>query len=82
MEDQVVSSLLTDEIDRVLSTLSPRESRIVELRYGLHNAQPLTLQDIGDRLGLTRERIRQIEQEALLKLRQPGAANRLTDFVH
>lgn len=82
VEDQADSALLKDEIDRVLSTLSPRESRIVELRYGLHNGHPLSLQAIGDRFGLTRERIRQIEQEVLLKLRQPGAANRLTDFVH
>ena len=82
VEDQVASLLLKDQIDRVLATLSPRESRIVELRYGLHNGIPLTLQDIGDRFGLTRERIRQIEQDALLKLRQPGAAKWLTDFAH
>ena len=82
VEDQVASALRKDEIDRLLSHLSPRESRIVELRYGLHDGIPLTLQDIGNRFGLTRERIRQIEQEALLKLRQPGAASRLTDLVH
>jgi RNA polymerase sigma factor (sigma-70 family) len=81
VEDQVSSKLLRDEIDRVLATLSPRESRIVELRYGLHNGIPLTLQDIGNRFGLTRERIRQIEHDALLKLRRTGAANRLEGFV-
>jgi RNA polymerase nonessential primary-like sigma factor len=82
VEDQVASTQLKDEIDRVLATLSPRESRIVELRYGLHTGDPLTLQAIGERFGLTRERIRQIEQEAILKLRQPDAANRLEGFVH
>jgi len=82
VEDQVASGQLKDEIDRVLATLSPRESRVVELHYGLHNGNPLTLQAIGDRFGLTRERIRQIEHEALLKLRQPGAANGLENFVH
>jgi RNA polymerase sigma factor (sigma-70 family) len=82
VEEQVVSVLLKEEIDRVLSTLSPRESQIVELRFGLHNESPLALQDIGDRFGLTRERIRQIERDALLKLRRPEAASRLQDFVH
>ncbi len=82
LEDQVDSSLLENEIRRALSGLSARESRIVELRYGLRDGQPLTLQDVAERFGLTRERIRQIEKEALAKLRQPHHANRLIGFVN
>jgi RNA polymerase sigma factor (sigma-70 family) len=82
LEDQVASKFLSDEIERTLSKLSPRECRIIELRYGLRDGHPLTLQDIADQFGLTRERIRQIEREALTKLRQPTLADRLIDFVN
>ncbi len=82
LEDQVDSILLGREIRRALAGLSARESRIVELRYGLRDGQPLTLQDVAERFGLTRERIRQIEKEALAKLRQRDKANRLIGFVN
>ncbi len=81
LEDQVDSTLLETEIRRALSALTARESRIVELRYGLRDGQPLTLQDVAERFGLTRERIRQIEKEALAKLRRPNHAHRLKSFV-
>ncbi len=82
LEDQVDSSLLEIEIRRALNGLTARESRIVELRYGLRDGQPLTLQDVAERFGLTRERIRQIEKEALAKLRRPDHATRLIGFVN
>jgi RNA polymerase sigma factor (sigma-70 family) len=82
LEDQVDSTLLESEIRRALGKLTARESRIVELRYGLRDGQPLTLQDVAERFGLTRERIRQIEKEALAKLRQPDRASRLISFVN
>jgi RNA polymerase nonessential primary-like sigma factor len=82
LEDQVDSTLLETEIRKALAGLSARESRIVELRYGLRDGQPLTLQDVAERFGLTRERIRQIEKEALAKLRQPHHAGRLIGFVN
>jgi RNA polymerase nonessential primary-like sigma factor len=82
LEDQVDSSLLENEIRHALSGLTARESRIVELRYGLRDGQPLTLQDVAERFGLTRERIRQIEKEALAKLRKPHHASRLIGFVN
>ncbi len=81
LEDQVDSVLLENEIRQALGRLTARESRIVELRYGLRDGQPLTLQDVAERFGLTRERIRQIEKEALAKLRRPDHANRLMGFV-
>ncbi len=82
LEDQVDSTLLEREIRRALAGLTARESRIVELRYGLRDGQPLTLQDVAERFGLTRERIRQIEKEALAKLRRPDQADRLISFVN
>ena len=82
LEEQVDSILLEREIRRALAGLTARESRIVELRYGLRDGQPLTLQDVAERFGLTRERIRQIEKEALSKLRQRDQASRLLGFVN
>jgi RNA polymerase primary sigma factor len=82
LEDQVDSTLLENEIRQALSGLTARESRIVELRYGLRDGHPLTLQDVAERFGLTRERIRQIEKEALAKLRRPDQAGRLASFVN
>jgi len=82
LEDQVDSTLLEIEIRKALAGLTARESRIVELRYGLRDGQPLTLQDVAERFGLTRERIRQIEKEALAKLRRPDQAGRLIGFVN
>ena len=82
LEDQVDSTLLESEIRKALAGLTARESRIVELRYGLRDGQPLTLQDVAERFGLTRERIRQIEKEALAKLRRPDQARRLIGFVN
>jgi len=81
LEDQVDSTLLESEIRKALAGLTARESRIVELRYGLRDGHPLTLQDVAERFGLTRERIRQIEKEALAKLRRPDQAVRLSSFV-
>ncbi len=81
LEDQVDSTLLETEIRQALAGLTARESRIVELRYGLRDGHPLTLQDVAERFGLTRERIRQIEKEALAKLRRPDHAGRLSSFM-
>jgi RNA polymerase sigma factor (sigma-70 family) len=81
LEDQVDGSLLRKEISEALSSLTARESRILELRYGLRDGHPLTLQDVAERFGLTRERIRQIEKEALAKLRCPDYATRLRAFI-
>jgi RNA polymerase sigma factor (sigma-70 family) len=81
LETQIDQSLLEKEIQSALATLTARESRIMQLRYGLKDGQPLTLQDVAERFGLTRERIRQIEKEAIAKLRRPDKAVRLRAFV-
>jgi len=81
LETEIDQTLLEREVQEALSTLTARESRIMELRYGLRDGHPLTLQDVAERFGLTRERIRQIEKEAIAKLRHPEKAIRLRAFV-
>jgi len=81
LETEVDRHLLEQEIQEALATLTARESRIMELRYGLRDGHPLTLQDVAERFGLTRERIRQIEKEALAKRRRPEKAMKLRAFI-
>jgi RNA polymerase primary sigma factor len=73
--------LLAEEMDKVLSTLDPREERILRLRYGLQDGRNYTLEEVGERFGLTRERIRQIEGQALRKLRHPRRSRFLRDYL-
>lgn len=80
LENEVDKTLLEDKIQEALGSLTARESRILELRYGLGSGQPLTLKDVAERFGLTRERIRQIEKDALAKLRRPEKAIHLRSF--
>ena len=81
-EDQIDRMLLTEEVKDVLSTLTPRESRVLSMRYGLQGGQEYTLKEIGEKFDLTRERIRQIEQEALQKLRNPRRSQRLRAYLN
>ena len=67
------SNMMRDKVEEVLATLSPREARILRLRFGLHNGRAYTLEEVGQKFGLTRERIRQIEGKALRRLRHPRA---------
>ena len=70
--DEVLSGIGRDEVIKVLATLNDRERRIVALRFGLTGEEPLTLEQVGQLFGLTRERIRQLEAKALAKLRHPS----------
>jgi RNA polymerase primary sigma factor len=74
-------SMLRDKIDEVLNSLSPREARILRLRFGLDNGRSYTLEEVGQKFGLTRERIRQIEGKALRQLRHPQKARQLKDYL-
>jgi RNA polymerase primary sigma factor len=73
--------LLKEQIDEVLSTLSPRERRVLQLRFGLEDGRARTLEEVGKEFGVTRERIRQIEAKALRKLRHPSRSRRLKDYL-
>jgi RNA polymerase primary sigma factor len=73
--------LLHEKIDALLNTLSPREARILRLRFGLLNGRSHTLEEVGEKFGLTRERIRQIEGRALRRLRHPRRSRHLRDYL-
>ncbi len=75
------SNLLRDKVQEVLDTLPPREARILRLRFGLDNGRAYTLEEVGQKFGLTRERIRQIESKALRRLRHPRRARQLKDYL-
>ena len=75
------SRLLTEKIEEVLDTLPPREARILRLRFGLENGRTYTLEEVGQKFGLTRERIRQIEGKALHRLRHPRRARQLKGYL-
>jgi RNA polymerase primary sigma factor len=74
-------AVLRDTLEDLLSTLTPREARILRLRFGLQDGYSYTLEEIGDRYGLTRERIRQIEQGALQRLRHPTRSRQLQGYL-
>lgn len=74
-------NMLHEKVDEVLGTLSPREARILRLRFGLDNGRTYTLEEVGQKFGLTRERIRQIEGKALRRLRHPRRARQLKEYL-
>jgi RNA polymerase primary sigma factor len=75
------SNMLRDKIEEVLESLSPRESRVLRMRFGLDNGHSYTLEEVGEKFGLTRERIRQIEGKALSRLRHPRRARQLKEYL-
>ena len=80
-EDQVSKSLLREDLESVLDTLSPRERDVLRLRYGLDDGRMKTLEEIGQIFNVTRERIRQIEAKALRKLRHPNRNSILKEYI-
>jgi RNA polymerase primary sigma factor len=79
--DVATQELLKEQIDRALDELTPREKRVLQLRYGLKDGHARTLDEVGQEFGLTRERIRQIEAKSLRKLRQPAISRKLKDYL-
>ncbi|MDR1701915.1 MAG: RNA polymerase sigma factor RpoD [Sporomusaceae bacterium] len=73
--------LLKEQLEEVLDTLTPREERVLRLRFGLDDGRARTLEEVGQFFGVTRERIRQIEAKALRKLRHPSRSRKLKDFL-
>jgi RNA polymerase primary sigma factor len=78
---EVDQHLLRERIAEVLRSLTPREREVIEMRFGLKDGHPRTLEEVARTYGITRERIRQIEARGLLKLRQPLRSQRLVDFA-
>jgi RNA polymerase primary sigma factor len=74
-------TLLREKVEEVLGTLSPREARVLRMRFGLCGERPYTLEEVGEKFGLTRERIRQIEGRALRRLRHPRRARQLQEYA-
>ena len=79
--DVVAFSMLREQLIGVLDTLTPREEKVLRLRYGIDDGRPRTLEEVGKEFNVTRERIRQIEAKALRKLRHPSRSKRLKDFI-
>ena len=79
--DAVVQSMLKEQLLAVIDTLTPREQKVIRLRYGIDDAHPRTLEEVGKEFNVTRERIRQIESKALKKLRNPNRSKKLKDFM-
>jgi RNA polymerase primary sigma factor len=73
--------LLQEQLDSVLHTLSDREKKVIQLRFGLTDGHPRTLEEVGREFGVTRERIRQIESKTLSKLRHPSRSQKLRDYL-
>ncbi|MBQ4194353.1 MAG: RNA polymerase sigma factor RpoD [Clostridia bacterium] len=80
-EDAASYQLLREQLNEVLHTLSPREEKVLKLRFGLEDGRTRTLEEVGQEFQITRERIRQIEAKALRKIRHPSRSKRLKDFL-
>jgi len=76
-QEAAAQALLKEQLNSVLSTLTPREEKVIRLRFGLDDGRPRTLEEVGDEFEVTRERIRQIEAKALRKLRHPSRSKKL-----
>ena len=79
--DSVATTMLKEQLLSVLDTLTPREEKVLRLRYGIDDGKPRTLEEVGREFNVTRERIRQIEAKALRKLRHPSRSKKLKDFL-
>ena len=80
-QDSVAYTLLKEQLEEVMNTLTPREAKVLKLRFGLEDGKARTLEEVGKEFMVTRERIRQIEAKALRKLRHPSRSRKLKDFL-
>jgi len=80
-EETATANLLREHLDAVMEVLPPREARVIQLRYGLREGRPYTLEEVGDKLGVTRERVRQIGAQALRRLQKPSIRRKLRDYL-
>jgi RNA polymerase primary sigma factor len=80
-DDSATYNLLKEHLEEVMATLPPREVRILQLRYGLLDGEAYTLEEVGRKMGVTRERVRQIEAQALSRLRHPVIRRKLREYL-
>ncbi len=80
-EEKAIEKSMHEEIDGVINTLRPNEARVIRMRYGLNGAKPMSLKEVGEECNLTKERIRQIEKHAIVRLQHPTRARRLEAYV-
>ena len=80
-QDAATFVMLKEQLDDVMSTLTPREQRVLVLRFGLEDGRTRTLEEVGKEFDVTRERIRQIEAKALRKLKHPSRSRKLKDYL-
>ena len=81
-QDSVAYTLLKEQLEEVMQTLTPREAKVLKLRFGLEDGKARTLEEVGKEFKVTRERIRQIEAKALRKLRHPSRSKKLKDYMN
>ena len=81
-QDSVAYTLLREQLEEVMNTLTPREAKVLKLRFGLEDGKARTLEEVGKEFMVTRERIRQIEAKALRKLRHPSRSKKLRDYMN
>ena len=74
--------MLREQLINILHKLTPREEKVLRLRYGIDDGRPRTLEEVGHEFNVTRERIRQIEAKALKKLRHPSKSKKLKDYLN
>ena len=80
-EEKAIEKSMHEDIDNVIDTLRPNEARVIRMRYGLNGAKPMSLKEVGEECDLTKERIRQIEKHAIVRLQHPTRARRLEAYV-
>ena len=79
--EKALNTAMKDDLNRAIDTLKPNEAKVIRFRYGLNNGKSMSLKEVGEKLNLTKERIRQIEKTALVRLQHPVRANRLSVYV-
>ena len=80
-DEEAISNAMKRDIGKVLNTLKPNEAKVLSLRYGLNGARPMSLKEVGDTCNLTKERIRQIEKHAIVRMRHPRRMQRLEAYI-
>ena len=80
-DEKVIEESMSEEIEKVVNTLRPNEAKVIKMRYGLNGAKPMSLKEVGDECNLTKERIRQIEKHAIVRLQHPSRSRKLEAYI-